>query len=112
MTEYNPMSPGPEIRRFDVVRREDSSGTSGVGVVAMGVVFPDGTTVVQWQTRARSVVIYGSYVDALYIHGHKDLTGFEFVDDPGWLHLSDGTRVSKFNAVLGELAGMDEVRAP
>lgn len=45
----------------------------------------------QWQTRARSVVVYTSYVDALYIHGHGDQTGFVFDADPARLYLSDGT---------------------
>ena len=91
MSDFNPMSPVDDLRTFDVLRLGDVSGTSGTGVVARGCVFPDGTTVVQWQTRARSVVVYTSYVDALYIHGHGDQTGFVFDADPARLYLSDGT---------------------
>lgn len=89
--EFNPMSPYPGILTFDVFRKEDATGTSGEGVVAMGAIFPDGTTVVQWQTHVRSIVVYGSMADALYIHGHGDKTGFRFHDCPERLYLSDGT---------------------
>lgn len=93
MSTFNPMSHGHDIRPFMVVRLEDASGTSGTGPVAIGAVFPDGTTVVQWQTRARSVVIFKSYVDALYTHGHGHKTGFVFDADPGRIHFSDGTAI-------------------
>ena len=89
-TDFNPMTPDTGILTFDVFRREDVSGTSGNGVVAMGAVFPDGTTVVQWQTHVRSVVVYTSMADALYIHGHGDKTGFRFHSCPDRLYLSSG----------------------
>lgn len=91
MSGFNPMSPGDDLRTFTVQRLGDVSGTSGTGPVAKGVVFPDGTTVVQWQTRARSVVVYTSFVDALYIHGHGDKTGFVFDADPSTIHFPDGS---------------------
>lgn len=98
--EFNPMSPGEDLRAFTVQRLGDVSGTSGVGPVAKGVVFPDGTTVVQWQTRARSVVIYSSFVDALYIHGHGDQTGLVFDADPDTIHFPDGSRKSLTEGVV------------
>ena len=91
--EFNPMTPHSHILTFDVFRKEDVSGTSGEGVVAMGVVFPDGTTVVQWQTSVRSVVVYGSIADALFIHGHGDKTGFRFHARMDRLYLSSGEYV-------------------
>lgn len=93
VTDFNPMSPLDDLLTFKVVRREDASGTSGIGVVAKGVLFPDGTTVVQWQTHVRSVVVYNSYADALHIHGHGDLTGFCFDARPDRLYLSSGEYV-------------------
>ena len=89
---FNPMAPHTAVLPFDVTRLQDVSGTSGVGVVAKGAMFPDGTVVVQWQTHVRSVTVYNSYADALHIHGHGDLTGFVFDADPGHLHLVDGSR--------------------
>lgn len=92
-TNFNPMSPDTNLLAFDVYRKEDTTGTSGIGAVAIGCVFPDGTTIVQWQTHVRSVVIYGSMADALYIHGHGDKTGFRFHNCLNRLYLSDGTYV-------------------
>jgi len=92
--DFNPMTPYDGILTFDVFRKEDATGTSGTGVVAMGVVFPDGNTVVQWQTHVRSTVFYGSMADALYIHGHGDKTGFRFHNCLDRLYLSDGTFVA------------------
>lgn len=106
MSEFTPMGPGDDCRVFKVHRLGDVSGTSGTGDVALGVIFPDGTTVVQWQTRARSVVVYSSWVDALYAlraplevaaSTVQDQTGFVFDADPGAIYFSNGDRV-----VLGD----------
>lgn len=77
-------------RTFDVARDRDHSGVSGEGDVACGVMFPDGTVVVQWQTAVRSVVIYSSVADMLYIHGHGESTGIRFHDQPERLYLAGG----------------------
>jgi hypothetical protein len=94
VVDFNPMSPSTKILTFDVLRKEDATGTSGTGVVAIGAMFPDGTVVVQWQTHVRSVVTYGSMADALFIHGHGDSTGFRFHECPDRLYLSSGVHVS------------------
>lgn len=91
--DFNPMTPYAGILTFDVFRQEDVSKTSGEGVVAMGSIFPDGTTVVQWQTHVRSIVVYGSMADALHIHGHGDKTGFRFHNCPDRLYLANGTYI-------------------
>lgn len=46
---------------FQLVRRKDESGVSGVGAVLDGCVFADGTTVVRWctQNAPASTVVYG-----------------------------------------------------
>jgi hypothetical protein len=44
-------------RRFQLVRLEDPGGISGVGVVADGVEFSDGTAVLRWTTAHRSTAI-------------------------------------------------------
>lgn len=93
-TDFNPMTPHSDILTFDVFRKEDVFGTSGEGVVAMGAVFPDGHTVVQWQTSVRSIVVYTSMADALYIHGHGDKTGFRFHACMERLYLSSGEWVA------------------
>jgi hypothetical protein len=67
-------------RRFQLVRLEDPGGISGVGVVADGVEFADGTAVLRWTTDHRSTAIYDSVDTLLAIHGHAGLTAVRFVD--------------------------------
>jgi hypothetical protein len=94
MNEFNPMAPHPGVLTFDVLRREDASGTSGTRVVALGAIFPDGTVIAQWQTHAPTVVVYQSMADVLYIHEHDDSTGFRFHSAPDRLYLPSGEWVS------------------
>jgi hypothetical protein len=80
------------MRRFHVQRDQDVTGVSGTGVVADGVQFPDGTTVVRWRelpqnsdnyqrgVRATTVVFPDAHaVEAL--HGHNGATHLEWLDD-------------------------------
>ena len=41
----------PRLRVFHLLRDEDPSGVSGVGRVAVGVVFPSGKVVLEWLDR-------------------------------------------------------------
>ncbi|WP_082224516.1 hypothetical protein [Halolamina rubra] len=70
-------------RRFELVRDEDVSGTSGTGVVANGVLFPEpnGRAVLGWDTDVNSVAVYDSIEELEEIHGHEGRTRVEFVDD-------------------------------
>lgn len=69
------------MRRFALVRTGDPSGVSGVGVVAQGIVFSDGTTVLRWVVDLRSVGVYASFADMLAIHGHGGQTQARFLDE-------------------------------
>jgi hypothetical protein len=72
------------IRTFYLDRPTDVTGVSGTGVVAHGVVFDDGTTVIRWLGEHRSTVVWPSLEDAEAIHGHH---GTRFVwDDPAYHH--------------------------
>lgn len=68
------------IRRFALVRDYDVSGVSGTGLVAVGVVFPDGQAVMQWQSDLRSTAIYASVETLIAIHGHEGATRLVYVD--------------------------------
>jgi hypothetical protein len=70
-----------KLRRFVLFRIEDESGVSGVGYVAEGIKFSDGTCVVKWLTDTSSVGIYNSPADLLYIHGHGGRTQIKYLDD-------------------------------
>lgn len=67
---------------FKLVRHMDISGVSGTGIVAMGVMFPDGKCVMQWQTQVRSIGYYDNLTQLQYIHGHGGATEIQFLDGP------------------------------
>lgn len=68
-------------RRFILRRHQDPTGVSGTGIVAEGVVFDDGTTVVHWRGEHRSTVVWPSVDSVEAIHGHGGATSIEYTDD-------------------------------
>ena len=62
------------LRTFEFHRDRDVTGYSGTGVVADGVTFDDGTTVVRWRGERRSTVVWPSVEDAIAVHGHDGAT--------------------------------------
>lgn len=62
------------MRNFQLKRVEDVSGVSGVGIVAEGIEFSDGTCVIRWIGRLRSTAIYDNVFEMLDIHGHEGKT--------------------------------------
>ena len=84
MKEYQP-------RRFELVRTEDVSGTSGTGVVAVGVAYPDGAVHMQWRNKENEDLDIDSNgcafkpapdgVEAtIEIHGHEGRTELRWID--------------------------------
>lgn len=80
-----------QMRRFRLIRTVDVTGISGTGVVAEGIEFSDGTTVVRWleagvseQNKARGVapttVVHPSVASVLALHGHNGATTVDWVD--------------------------------
>jgi hypothetical protein len=69
-------------RRFVLERDVDVSGLSGTGVVADGVVFPDGIVALHWRGDwPTSVVFYERGISAvLHLHGHGGATRIEWLD--------------------------------
>ncbi|MFG1683545.1 hypothetical protein ACGFNP_25475 [Nonomuraea sp. NPDC049269] len=59
---------------FKLVRDHDVSGVSGVGEVADGVIWPDGTVSVRWRGERPSVVHWVNLDDVKAIHGHSGAT--------------------------------------
>jgi hypothetical protein len=70
----------PMPRRFRVVRYEDKTGCSGVGVVATGCEWDDGTVVMYWNTELRSVCVYVNIETLVEIHGHDGATVVQWID--------------------------------
>lgn len=61
-----------------MVRDVDVSGISGTGIVAEGVVFDNGKTVIHWFGERQSIVVWELLEDAIEIHGHNGNTQFVF----------------------------------
>ena len=71
------------MRRFQLQRDHDVSGISGTGIVADGVEFPDGTTVIRWRGERQSTVVWPSIEDVEAIHGHGGATRIVWIDQRG-----------------------------
>jgi len=85
MTDYRP-------HRFELIRTEDVSGTSGTGVVAVGVAYPDGAVHMQWRNAENGDLNTESNgcafkpapdgVEAtVEIHGHGGRTELRWIDE-------------------------------
>ena len=68
-------------RRFVLCRDEDVSGLSGVGHVAEGAVWWDGSCSMRWRTEIRSVVFYDSLEHLMKVHSHEGRTTIKFLDE-------------------------------
>ena len=62
------------MRLFHLERIEDASGVSGIGKVAEGVVFDDGSVVLRWLTAVKSTVFFQNITDVESVHGHQGKT--------------------------------------
>lgn len=69
-----------DVRRFVLERTEDITGVSGTGVVADGVVWPDGKVTIAWRGEHRSITIWPDLDTAIAIHGHEGATKAVFID--------------------------------
>ena len=68
----------PDLRTFTLQRDVDEGGISGVGRVAEGVVFSDGTCAMRWLSEHTSTAIYRDLADLEAIHGHNGRTRIVF----------------------------------
>ena len=71
--------------RFMLYRRQDATGVSGTGVVATGVVWPDGHAALRWKAddheAASSTSVWSSVADMMRVHGHGGLSEIIYLDD-------------------------------
>ncbi|WP_051105648.1 hypothetical protein [Parafrankia discariae] len=74
-------------RRFELHRDTDVSGVSGVGIVAHGVEWPDGTASVYWRAGAAGYASAVFWPDGLRavdtVHGHNGRTRIVWLDADG-----------------------------
>lgn len=77
-------------RLFVLQRHIDVSGFSGVGTVAEGVQWSDGTVSLRWRGDLPSVTFWQVGIAAIEgVHGHGGATEVLFISDPSGSHASD-----------------------
>lgn len=67
-------------RRFVLDRKEDATGTSGVGVVAEGLMFSNGKVALGWYSHYGAVNVYDSIEVVRVLHGHQGKTKIVWLD--------------------------------
>jgi hypothetical protein len=69
------------FRRFELIRYEDTTGISGTGKIAEGVIFSSGKCALAWTIKdIPSVTIYDSVEQVIAIHGHDGKTELRWID--------------------------------
>lgn len=63
-----------KFEEFYLLREEDESGVSGVGVVARGQRYPSGKCVLEWCTFHSSICVYENLESVVAIHSHNGKT--------------------------------------
>lgn len=63
--------PNIPIQEFYLLRTEDESGTSGIGIVARGVIMPSGACHVEWLSHVHTETRFDniSHVELIHSHG-------------------------------------------
>lgn len=69
-------------RRFVLIRETDPSGVSGIGTVAEGVQFSDGTIALRWRGPHPATAVWNSITNVLAVHGHTGATAARWLDQP------------------------------
>lgn len=69
------------VRTFTLVRDRDVSGVSGTGLVAHGVLFPDGNVATRWNAAIAQTCVWRSLDDVRAIHGHGGATRIVWDND-------------------------------
>jgi hypothetical protein len=70
------------MRRFVLYRFHDVSGVSGIGPVADGVMFEDGSIALRWRGDNSSTAVWDNEEKLINVHGHNGSTEIRFIDPP------------------------------
>lgn len=66
---------GDKVKPFYLLRKEDVSGVSGTGVVAMGAIYPSGQVYLEWiASNHVSWGIFNNIDELIQLHGHEGKT--------------------------------------
>lgn len=67
------------MRLFRLVRKEDVSGVSGVGIVAEGVCFGNGKVAMAWIGKHHTIELFDYMEEVEELHGHEGRTVVEWI---------------------------------
>jgi hypothetical protein len=90
------------MRHFYLQREVDVSGTSGTGIVAIGIILPSGACVLEWLTFHSSICIYKNVEDVENIHGHNGATKVVMGDPPSDKKTSKRRATKGTKSITGE----------
>lgn len=62
------------MKKFWLERLEDLHGNSGVGIVAEGIIFSDGTCAMHWISDISSTTLFPDIATVGRLHGHNGRT--------------------------------------
>jgi hypothetical protein len=68
-------------RLFELVRHVDVSKVSGVGTVAEGAIFSDGSVALRWLGQHPATAVFISLEWVLAVHGHNGATVVRYLDE-------------------------------
>lgn len=71
-----------KIKPFYLMRHQDLSGLSGTGIIAIGVVYPNGKAHMQWVSYKTSFEMHDSVENLIDIHSHGGATELLWGDPP------------------------------
>jgi hypothetical protein len=72
--------PEHKMRRFELRRKVDVSGTSGVGLVVEGIEFSNGSVAFTWRSPYHSITTFNSVKAMMEVHGHGGATELVWID--------------------------------
>jgi hypothetical protein len=105
VTPQDPTKPRSQF--FYLQRNVDVSGVSVVGIVAEGVVFPNGRVGMTWLSKTPSVTVHNEILAAQFVHSHGGNTEFIFSlrENAKHYYLNHEANVSGLSGVgkVGEL---------
>lgn len=64
------------------MRDEDPTGVSGIGIVAEGVEFSDGSVAMRWLSEHASTAVWASIESMITVHGHQGRTRIKWFAKP------------------------------
>lgn len=81
IVEFDDGQPG-QFRRFQLHRDVDVTGVSGTGIVADGILWPDGTASVRWCSDHPCVVFWDRGWESVeHVHGHNGASRIVWIDE-------------------------------